>query len=357
MNKVDNLNIRELKPLPTPREIREAIPLSGEVSNVVIGGRESVKGIIGRRDPRFMVVVGPCSIHDYDASLEYARRLQKLKREIEDTILVVMRAYFEKPRTTLGWKGLLYDPHLDESDDILEGVALSRKLLREIAVLELPAATEILDPIVPQYLCDMVAWAAIGARTAESQIHRQMASGLSMPIGFKNSTDGNLSVAIDAIRSASSPHAFLGINEEGRASVATTRGNPNGHLVLRGGTQGPNYGSEYVAFAEVRLRKAGVSSGILVDCSHANSGKDPSRQRVVLEDVVNQIEEGNRSIVGVMLESFLHEGNQPLPFPPENLRYGVSVTDKCIGWEETEELLRKLAEVLPRIRSQSPTRS
>jgi 3-deoxy-7-phosphoheptulonate synthase len=346
MKATDNLNILGLDPLPSPFEIKAELGLSDELANVIIDGREIVQRAISHRDSRFIVIVGPCSIHDCDAALEYAQRLARLQKEVGQSVFLVMRAYFEKPRTSIGWKGLLYDPNLDESDDILKGIQLSRKMLIEIGNLGLPAASEILDPIVPQYLCDLVSWAAIGARTAESQIHRQMASGLSMPIGFKNSTDGNLSVAIDSIRSASTPHAFLGITSEGRAAIATTRGNPYGHLVLRGGSNGPNYASEYVAFADICLHKAGVNNGILVDCSHANSLKSHKRQHLVFNDVVRQIEAGNTSIVGLMLESFLHEGNQPLPNPLVNLHYGVSITDECIGWEETADLIRHLSRIV-----------
>jgi 3-deoxy-7-phosphoheptulonate synthase len=343
MRTTDNLNIRTLKPLPTPKAFKAEIPLSEEAALLVLESRAAVQNILTRRDNRPMVIVGPCSAHDYDAVMDYAERLRTLRDEIGSKILIIMRAYFEKPRTSLGWKGLLYDPLLDESDDIETGLRMSRKILVEITRMGLPTATELLDPIVPQYLCDLVTWAAIGARTAESQIHRQMASGLSMPIGFKNSTDGNLDVAIDSIRSAANPHAFLGITDDGRAAVATTRGNRHGHLVLRGGIGSPNYASEYVAFAEIKLRKAGISNGILIDCSHANSGKNYKRQNHVFHDVCDQIHAGSQMLCGMMLESFIHEGNQPLPHPPTNLQYGVSITDACIGWDETAELLRYLA--------------
>lgn len=342
--RTEDLNIRELTPLPSPREVKEAIPLPPELAEVVTTCRRQIQAIITHEDPRPMVIVGPCSAHDPEATIEYAGRLKELQREIGETLLLVMRAYFEKPRTTIGWKGLLYDPHLDESDNIEEGILTSRRILIEIARLGLPAATEILDPIVPQYLCDAISWTAIGARTAESQIHRQMASGLSMPIGFKNSTDGNLAAAIASIQSASSPHAFLGINSEGRAAVATTKGNRYGHLVLRGGNAGPNYSAEHVAAAEQKLAMAGVNNGILVDCSHANSNKDHRLQATVLRDAISQVRGGNRSIIGVMLESFLAEGNQPLASPPSALKYGISITDACIGWEETVALVRELAE-------------
>jgi len=289
-----------------------------------------------------MVIVGPCSLHDQKGTLEYAEKLKQLQDELSDNILIIMRAYFEKPRTTLGWKGIIYDPYLDNSYEIQEGIRRARELMLAIGQIGLPTATEFLDPIIPQYLADLVTWAAIGARTTESQIHRQMASGLSMPIGFKNSTDGNLTTAVDAIKAASRAHSFLGIDRDGKVIIAETRGNKYGHLVMRGGSSGPNYSSEYVAFAEVLLRKDNISTGIIIDCSHANSYKDHKRQRAALSDVAEQIRHGDQRLAGVMLESFLNEGNQPFD-KPENLKYGLSLTDKCIGWKETEELVRHLA--------------
>jgi len=344
MERTDNLNIRELKPLVAPANLKREIPLSDACASVVSEGRRMVQDILVGDDPRPLVITGPCSLHERDASLEYARRLKALQDELGDSVLLVMRAYFEKPRTTIGWKGLLYDPGLDEGDDIDRGIHLSRRILCDIAEIGLPTATEILDPIVPQFLCDLVSWAAIGARTAESQIHRQMASGLSMPTGFKNATDGNLTTSIEAIGAALSPHAFLGINHEGKASIALTRGNPYGHVVLRGGKDGPNYQSEYVAFVEVLLAKAGIATGVIVDCSHDNSGKDHTRQREAFLDVVEQRRAGSRTAVGLMLESFLEPGRQNISPRPEDLRYGLSVTDACIGWDETEELIRELAQ-------------
>ena len=289
--------------------------------------------------------MGPCSLHDRKASLEYAERLRALSDELSDKLFIIMRAYFEKPRTTLGWKGMIYDPCMDNSYDIEEGLSCARELLLAIAAIGLPTATEFLDPIVPQYLADLVSWASIGARTTESQVHRQMASGLSMPIGFKNATDGNLTRAIQAIKTASSAHSFLGIDRNGTVIIAETKGNAFGHLVMRGGASGPNYSSEYVAFAQVLLQKTGISNGIIIDCSHANSHKDHTRQREALLDISGQIKQGGKSIAGVMLESFLEEGNQS-PTESEKLKYGVSVTDKCIGWTETEELLRTLADAV-----------
>ena len=345
MEQTDNLNIRQFKPLITPNELKKELPETEGAARVVASSRQRIQDILSNRDKRRVVIAGPCSLHDRQATLEYAGRLRELQDEIGENMLVIMRTYFEKPRTTLGWKGMLYDPFLDNSYNIEEGFRRARGLLLAIGELGLPTATEFLDPIVPQYMADLVSWAAIGARTAESQIHRQMASGLSMPVGFKNSTDGNLTAAVDAIKAAQSPHSFMGINADGQVVIAETRGNKYGHLVMRGGSQGPNYGSEYVAFAGVLLRKAGVSCGILIDCSHANSGKVHERQREVLFDVAEQIKQGNRSIAGVMLESFLAEGNQQ-PGKPENLEYGVSLTDKCIDWNETQELIRYLSDTL-----------
>lgn len=338
MELTDNLNIRQFKSLVTPDQIKQVFPESDQAAHVIARSRRQIEDILIGRDRRRMVITGPCSLHDEEATLDYARRLHDLQQKFADQVLLVMRAYFEKPRTTLGWKGMLYDPHLDGSYDIENGLRLSRKLLLEIAEIGLPTATEFLDPIVPQYLADLVSWAAIGARTTESQIHRQMASGLSMPIGFKNATDGNLGVSIDAIKSAQSPHSFLGIDRNGQVIIAETKGNRYGHLVMRGGTDGPNYSSEYVAFAEVLLRKAHIPTGIVIDCSHANSHKNHKRQREALFDIADQIRSGNRSIAGVMLESFINEGKQSIGAAGV-LKYGTSLTDACIGWSETEELI------------------
>jgi len=291
------------------------------------------------------VITGPCSLHDKKATFDYAQRLKKLQDKFADTLLIVMRTYFEKPRTTLGWKGMLYAPELDGSYDIEQGIFRAREILLEIERIGLPCATEFLDPIVPQYFADLISWAAIGARTAESQIHRQMASGLSMPIGFKNSTDGNLSAAIAAVKAAASPHSFLGIGRNGQVIVAETTGNKFGHIVMRGGSDCPNYAAEYVAFAGVMLKKAGISNGIIIDCSHANSNKDYRLQRNALLDVAAQIKAGTKLISGVMLESFIAEGNQK-PDRVEKLMYGKSLTDGCIGWEETEELIGVFAQAV-----------
>lgn len=312
---------------------------------MVAASRRQIEEILIGQDRRRIAITGPCSLHDEEATLDYARRLQKVQKDVAGQVLIVMRAYFEKPRTTLGWKGMLYDPHLDGSYDIETGLGTSRKLLLEIAKIGLATATEFLDPIVPQYLADLVGWAAIGARTTESQIHRQMASGLSMPIGFKNATDGNLGVSMDAIKSAQSPHSFLGIDRNGQVIIAETKGNRYGHLVMRGGTGGPNYGSEYVAFAEVLLKKAHVPTGMVIDCSHANSHKNHKRQREALFDIADQIRSGNRSISGIMLESFINEGKQSIGAAGV-LKYGTSLTDACMGWNETDELIRYLAEAI-----------
>lgn len=339
MELTDNLNIAQFKPLITPKELKDEFPETDQVAQLVANSRNLVQNILAGKDKRRIVIAGPCSLHDTKAAIEYASKLKQLQDEAGHKILLIMRAYFEKPRTTIGWKGMIYDPYLDSSYDIKEGLRRARGLMLDIAKIGLPTATEFLDPIIPQYLADLVTWAAIGARTTESQIHRQMASGLSMPIGFKNATDGNLITAIDAIKAASSAHSFLGIDRDGKVIIAETRGNRYGHLVMRGGSTEPNYGSEYVAFAEILLRKANISTKIIIDCSHANSHKDHKCQCKALLNVAEQIKQGNKLIAGVMLESFLNEGNQPFD-KPENLKYGISLTDKCIGWEETEKLIR-----------------
>lgn len=338
----DNVNIRDLQPLPSPEAMKAVCPLPEELAEqVVLQGRHSIQRILSRQDERPLIIVGPCSIHDQEGTLEYAHRLKALQEELGDQVFLVMRTYFEKPRTTIGWKGLLYDPFLDESDNISEGFRLARNILLEITRIGLPTATEFLDPIVPQYLADLVAWASIGARTAASQIHRQMASGLSMPIGFKHSTDGNMTTALEAIRAASNPHAFLGITGEGQVAIANTKGNRYGHLVLRGGSNGPNYHSEYVAYAAELLRKNQVINGLVIDCSHANSGKDHRKQRVAFLDTLRQKREGTAVIRGLMLESYLEPGKQKIQLPPATLEYGISITDGCIGWDETEALIRE----------------
>jgi 3-deoxy-7-phosphoheptulonate synthase len=340
----DNLNIKQFKTLITPCQLKEQLPITDQVSGLVADSRKAIQDILLKKDSRWIVIVGPCSLHDCKATLEYAQKLSQLQQQVADKILIVMRAYFEKPRTTIGWKGMIYDPHLDNSYDIEGGLHRARELLLAIANIGLSAAVEFLDPIVPQCLADLVSWAAIGARTTESQIHRQMASGLSMPTGFKNATDGNLAVAIDAVKAASSSHSFMGIDRNGQVVIAETGGNKYGHLVMRGGADTPNFGSEYVAFAEILLRKANIPTGIIIDCSHANSYKDYKKQRLAFMDVADQMSQDNSLIVGVMLESFLKEGSQPFN-KPEDLEYGLSLTDSCIGWEETEQLITHIAKM------------
>lgn len=348
---INNVNVTAQELLPTPAQVKNALPLSAKAGQTVIRGREALRRILDREDHRLFVVVGPCSIHDVEAAKEYAGRLRRLADEVADTLLLVMRVYFEKPRTTLGWKGLINDPFMDDSFHIEKGLYLARELLLSIAELGLPAATEALDPVMPQYLGDLITWTAIGARTTESQTHREMASGLSTPVGFKNSTDGSLTVAIHAMQSAARPHHFLGINQNGQCAVFRTRGNRYGHIVLRGGNGRPNYDSVSITMAEKALAAHALPLNIAVDCSHGNSNKDPALQPLIAENVVNQILEGNRSIVALMLESNLHWGNQPIPEDRSLLKYGVSVTDPCIDWATTEKLLRdthaRLKDILP----------
>ena len=340
-NRLYNVNISSLEVLPTPGDIKAFLPLSTRAEKTVFEARLTVEHILERRDPRLLIVVGPCSIHDPIAAMDYAHRLKKLSDEVSDTLYIVMRVYFEKPRTTTGWKGMINDPYMDDSFHIEEGLKKARKLLLDIAELGLPAGTEALDPMSPQYLSDLVSWGAIGARTTESQTHREMASGLSMPVGFKNGTDGGLQVAINAMLSAKQPHSFLGVNQEGQVAVVRTKGNDYGHMILRGGSK-PNYDAESIALAEAALGKQKLPSNIVVDCSHANSNKDPARQPEVFDAVVKQIVAGNKSIVGAMLESNIYAGNQAIPADLALLRYGVSVTDGCIDWPTTETNLRQV---------------
>ena len=346
MQRTSDINVVETRALPSPAALLAELPKSDAQAAFVTHAREDIHRIIFTDDKRFLLVIGPCSIHDVDAGRDYARRLAQLAREVSERVLVVMRVYFEKPRTTVGWKGLIMDPHLDGSHDIAAGLRLARSFLRDVLDLGLPTATELLDPITPQYIADLICWSAIGARTAESQTHRQMASGLSMPLGFKNGTDGSVTTATNAIRAAAQPHTFLGINLDGAASAIVTRGNPNCHVVLRGGTTGPNYSPAHIAQTETLLAKAGLLKAILVDCSHDNSSKQPERQPDVMREILGQISAGNTSIIGAMIESNLGAGSQPFPQPKENLRYGVSITDACIDWPTTEKLVREIHSAL-----------
>ena len=337
---VENLRVVGVTRLITPAQIKEQLPAGDRQLALVERTRREAKSILRGEDNRMLVIVGPCSIHDPVSALEYARQLAVLSQELADRYLIVMRVYFEKPRTTIGWKGFINDPNLDESCDMAKGILLARKLLLDILDLGLPTATEFLDPIIPQYTAELITWAAIGARTTESQTHREMASGLSMPVGFKNATDGSFQTAIDAMASACTQHSFLGIDQDGATSIIKTAGNPDSHVVLRGGRTGPNYHPEDVALAEQALRKSGLHPTLMVDCSHANSGKDPNRQPDVWKSILAQRREGNRHLIGAMLESHLHFGSQPLTQDPSILKYGVSITDACMDWETTAALLK-----------------
>lgn len=348
---INNIHVSSEKVLVTPEELAVELPVSEHALKTIEQSRSIISDIIHRKDHRLLVVCGPCSIHDIDAAKEYALKLKELHEACKDTVYIVMRVYFEKPRTTVGWKGLINDPHLDGTFDIEAGIRKARELLIWLAELELPVATEALDPISPQYLAELFSWSAIGARTSESQTHREMASGLSMPVGFKNGTDGSLGIAINALQSAASGHSFMGINKQGQVSIIQTQGNPDGHIILRGGKQ-PNYDSVCVSDCEGELVKASLSAGLVVDCSHANSSKDYRRQTQVAKNVVNQILESNQSIIGIMLESHLKAGNQSSTNKTlKDLEYGISITDGCIDWETTEDLLThtrdKLITVLP----------
>ena len=354
MQRTSDINVLETRPLPSPAELMASLPKTEAQAACIVRSRDAIHRILFGDDPRLLVVVGPCSIHDLEAGREYGRRLAALARELDDRMLIAMRVYFEKPRTTVGWKGLILDPHLDGSSDIQHGLYLARQFLGEILDLGLPTATEFLDPITPQYIADLVSWGAIGARTTESQTHRQLASGLSTPLGFKNSTDGSIQNAINAIKAASQPQTFLGITMEGRAASVRTSGNPHCHIVLRGGTTGPNYGPAPVAAAAALLAKAGLRQSILVDCSHDNSGKQPERQPEILHEVLAQITAGGSPIMGVMIESNLFAGSQPFPRPKSELQYGVSITDGCIDWATTEATLRAAHAALGPIRT-APT--
>jgi len=342
----DDLNVVSQEILISPQELKAELPVSETAEATVATGRAAVRDILDRKDHRLMVVIGPCSVHDVDAAIDYAERLKKVADQVSDTLLIVMRVYFEKPRTTVGWKGLINDPFLNDSFKIQDGLHIGRKLLLDIAELGLPTATEALDPISPQYLQDLISWSAIGARTTESQTHREMASGLSSAVGFKNGTDGSLDVAINALQSTANPHRFLGINKEGQVAIIHTAGNKYGHVVLRGGNDKPNYDSVSVAVCEQELHKAGLIPNIMVDCSHANSNKNHELQPLVVDNVTHQILDGNKSIIGIMVESNIKAGNQKILEDHSQMEYGVSVTDKCIDWETTESLLLKMAEQL-----------
>ncbi len=339
MIKTNNLKITGITPIIAPADLRQVFPLSAARAEFVNNCREQLKAIIHRSDRRLMVVVGPCSIHDPEAAVDYAKRLAALARRVDDQLMLVMRVYFEKPRTTVGWKGLINDPDMNGTHLISKGLGIARSLLLKITELEVPVANEMLDPITPEYVADMISWGAIGARTTESQTHREMSSGLSFPVGFKNGTDGNLQIAMDAMKAAQHPHSFLGINREGRTSIIQTAGNPDVHIVLRGGSRKVNYHPEDIAHTEESLLKNGLLPSIMVDCSHGNSNKDYQKQPEVMESVVRQILDGNRSISGVMIESNIEAGNQKVPTDHSHLKYGVSITDACIDWTTTEQIL------------------
>ncbi|MGY6028255.1 3-deoxy-7-phosphoheptulonate synthase AroF [Phytobacter sp. AG2a] len=338
---LNNVHITDEHVLITPDQLKATFPLTAEQEAQIEQSRQTISNIIAGRDPRLLVVCGPCSIHDPETAIEYARRFKTLAAEVSDSLYLVMRVYFEKPRTTVGWKGLINDPHMDGSFDVESGLKIARRLLVELVSMGLPLATEALDPNSPQYLGDLFSWSAIGARTTESQTHREMASGLSMPVGFKNGTDGSLATAINAMRAAAMPHRFVGINQAGQVCLLQTQGNPDGHVILRGG-KAPNYSPADVAHCEKEMEQAGLKPSLMVDCSHGNSNKDYRRQPAVAESVVAQIKDGNRSIIGLMIESNIHEGNQSSEQPRSEMKYGVSVTDACINWEATESLLREI---------------
>lgn len=342
MQTTDDLRILEMKELLSPQQLLKEFPISDTASETVFSARSAIQKILRGEDDRAFVVVGPCSIHDTEAALDYAKHLIKPLQELRKDLVIIMRVYFEKPRTTVGWKGLINDPNLDDSFQINDGLRTARKLLLDLADMGIPTATEYLDLISPQYVADLISWGAIGARTTESQCHRELASGLSCPVGFKNSTDGGLQIAIDAVGSATQSHHFLSVTKEGRSAIFQTAGNPDAHIILRGGNKHTNYDPESIKEASQKLEKAGIRPGVVVDCSHANSGKDPDRQVIVCRDVAGQIAGGQQNIVGLMLESHLVAGNQKV-IPGQALTYGQSITDACMGWEDTESLLGDLA--------------
>ena len=339
MSHTINTNIDSITPLITPREVLESLPADTRQSSLVLDSRSTIRNIIEKKDRRLLLVIGPCSIHDEKAALEYSKRLAAFHKRYQDKLYIIMRVYFEKPRTTVGWKGLINDPYLDGSYNIKDGLLKARRILLSILEAGVPTATEFLDPFIPQYLADLVSWAAIGARTTESQTHRQMASGLSMPVGFKNSTSGNTQVAVDAMVAARAPHHFLGIDMEGHTALVKTRGNAHAHMVLRGGNDLPNYEPEFIQKAVGQIKKANVNSALIIDCSHANSGKKHEKQSIVWKSIIQQIQGGNRDLIGMMLESNIHEGNQKVPEVLSELKYGVSITDACVNLETTEKLL------------------
>ncbi|MBJ9972655.1 3-deoxy-7-phosphoheptulonate synthase [Providencia rettgeri] len=342
---LNNVNIQDEQVLITPESLKEKYPLSRSNLHAIATSRQVIADIIHQRDPRLLVVCGPCSIHDVDAAIEYGERLKVLAEELSDSLYIVMRVYFEKPRTTVGWKGLISDPFMDGSFEMEKGLHIARDLLTNLVNMGLPLATEALDPNNPQYLGDLFSWSAIGARTTESQTHREMASGLSMPVGFKNGTDGSLSTAINALKAAAMPHRFMGINQSGQVCLLHTKGNSNGHVILRGGKT-PNYNAEDIAACEAEMKKAGLEPSLMVDCSHGNSNKDYRRQPLVVDSIIEQIINGNESITGIMLESHINEGNQTSEQARDTMKYGVSVTDACINWQTTETVLRKLHQAL-----------
>jgi 3-deoxy-7-phosphoheptulonate synthase len=346
VQQTENLNVEAVDLMPSPDEIKARVPMTDAAARTVVESRRTIEAILDGRDPRLFVVVGPCSIHDPIAGLDYARRLRTLADEVKDTLVLVMRVYFEKPRTSVGWKGFINDPHMDDSFRIDEGMERARRFLLDVNELGLSAGTEALDPNAPQYYGDLVTWTAIGARTSESQTHREMSSGLSTPVGFKNGTDGDLDAAVNAILSSARPHSFLGVSGQGRSAIIRTRGNRYGHIVLRGGGGRPNFDTVSISLAEQALAKAKLAQNIVVDCSHANSWKKPELQPLVMRDVVHQIREGNRSLVGLMVESFIEAGSQAIPEDLSKLRYGCSVTDACVGWDTTVEMIRAAAAVL-----------
>jgi len=346
-----NVNIESLSALLSPRLLKSEFPVGDDIAEAIVGFRDEISKIINHQNERLLMIVGPCSIHDAEAAIDYSERLKILADRHRDTLLVVMRVYFEKPRTSLGWPGFIVDPDLDETYNIQRGLRTARQLLVKLGSAGFPVGTEVLDPIIPQYIADLVSWAAIGARTTESQTHRELSSGLSMPVGFKNGTDGNLSTAVNAVRSARHSHSFIGINQEGQTCVLKTRGNRNGHIILRGGSSGPNYYDEDIEEAEKLLADIGVKPSILIDCSHANSSKDHARQARVFHAVLDLLSRGCKSVRGAMLESNINPGRQEVPKNISNLKYGLSITDSCIGWNETAELIEEAAGKISKTRN------